>query len=132
MNFSISWPADEHYTSAALENAKQCIGKARCLINFKANNTGGALVYLGIWDALPTGGSNPAATGQDNKLIDIVPVAGPGWYQFSVHGGQDLGNGLWVGAYTTAALAIAGGAPDAGAVMFYKVDFTCAKTIPNG
>lgn len=130
MNYQIFYPADEHYNSAALENAKQLISKVRSLISVKATNAGDNQVWLGIWDAKPDNGSNPAATGTNNQLLDIAPVAGNGWHQMAVPGGNDLRNGLWVGAYTTAALALAGGAPDAGNVMFYRVDFTAPKIIP--
>ena len=132
MNTFIQYPADEKYNSAALENNVQVITAVRSLVSLKATNTSGGVVWLGIWDDKPTAGSNPAATGKTSKkLLDIVPIAAPGWYQYSVMGGSDLRYGCWVGAYSTAALAIAGGAPDAGAVMFYKVDFKASVVLPQ-
>ncbi len=126
---SVSYPADEHYNtpSAAFENPSQAVSKPRCLIDLNITNTSNGLLWLGIWDCVPAGGSNPAATSGDIKLLDVKPIAAYGWYEFSVHGGQDLVNGLWVGAYSTAALARAGGAPDGGAVLMVKCDFTASK-----
>ena len=136
--FSISYPCDESYRTGTvgtipvvLENAVQVIPGVRSLGSLSATNTGYAVVWLAVWDAKPNAGSNPAASGSNNRLLECVPVAAPGWFQFSVHGGTDLRNGLWVGAYSTAALALAGGAPDAGAVMFYKCEFSASKYTPQ-
>jgi len=134
-NYSMSAPADEHYFSAGFENGVQAISHVRSLVNLNITNVSGTpvapnLVWVAIWDAKPNPGSNPAAAGADAKLVDLKPVAGPGWYQFSVHGGQDLRAGLWVGAYSTAALALAGGAPDAGNVLFVRADYNAPKYLP--
>ncbi|MDE2102334.1 MAG: hypothetical protein KGL39_34125 [Patescibacteria group bacterium] len=129
-NYNTFYPADEHYSSAAFENAKQLIGTVRSLVNFKATNTGAAIVWLALWDDKPV--TNPATDGNnDHVLLDLVPLSTPGAFQTSTPHGQDLRLGLWVGAYTTAALALAGGAPDAGNVMFYRADYSAAKVLPQ-
>jgi hypothetical protein len=129
--FSISYPADEKYNSTALENNVSAIKKVRSLVSLNVTNTSNGVVWLAIWDCLLTGANtNPTAQGS-GKLLDIKPIAGPGWYQYSVHGGSDLKYGLWVALYSTAALALAGGNGDAGNVGFFKVDYTAAKTTPE-
>lgn len=199
-NFSVSYPADEHYPpngfEQALGNATQLIHGRRSLVNFMAINTSANVVWLAAWDdktgIVPLGakydangnylvrgpiaeggwnwvitqGSNDltpapgivaanfanlALTGLpntfvtltvvkqnadgpnvlgENRLLELIPIAGPGWYQSSVHGGTDLINGLWVGTYSTAALAIAAGVPDVGAVMYYRADYNAPKVLP--
>lgn len=136
--YSISYPYDESYHTGTVgvlpvppENAVQIITGVRSLGSLSATNTGGAVVWFAVWDAKPNANSNPAATGQNSRLLELKPIAAPGWFQFSVHGGTDLRNGLWVGAYTTAALALAGGAPDAGNVMWYKCEFGASKVLPQ-
>ncbi len=129
--FSIGYPSDEKYNSAALENNVSAIKKVRNLQNLDCTNTSGGVLWLAVWDCLLTGANtNPAAQGA-GKLLTIKPVAGPGWYQYSIHGGVDLKYGLWVALYSTAALALAGGVGDAGNVGFFQVNFMAAKVTPE-
>lgn len=129
---SYSYVYDEVYRSVALENAVQVIPGVRNLGSFAVCNTSGAVLWLALWDAAP---GNPAAGPgpllNDNRPIELVPVAGPGWFQVSVHGGTDLINGLWAGLYSTAALALAGNMPDGGAVAWYKCEFRASTVIPQ-
>lgn len=135
-NYSVSYPADEHYPpessiqTLSIRNATQIFTGARSMVNLYAANTGAGLVWLGVWDDNPIGSPSTGARA-DHRLITLAPVAGPGWFQFSVHGGTDVQFGLWVGAYSTAALALAGGDPDAGDVMFYKADWNASKVLPQ-
>ena len=67
-----------------------------------------------------------------NHHLDLAPLpATGGWFQYSVHAGQELQNGLWVGIYSTAALALAGGTPDGGNNMFVKADWGRPKYLPK-
>ena len=148
LKFSRSWGADERYRSTALENGVQVVPATRTLVALSINNTlvDGVVRWLGIWDVLVPhgvpGGNNPAGsgpTGAGNNpaavssavLLDVTPIASPGWESLEIHGGDQLIKGLWVGLYSTAALAAAGGDPDAGAVLFVKGDWTASKYLPQ-
>lgn len=114
--FSISYPADEHYTTPsaagvpAYENAKQVIAKKRRLVNLYAFNNSGAAVYLAMQDS--------ANAGVDNGRIIVYPIGAGSFVSVAIHGGKRFENGIYLQAFTTAALGVA-----AGAVMFYDVDY---------
>lgn len=129
-NFNALYPADEHYFSAAFENGVKAITGVRSLVNVNVTNVGDAPVWLAVWDAAPAAGSNPAAAAE-KTLVDLKPLPNLDWYQFSVPNGHDLRHGLWIGAYSTAALARAGGAPDAGNVLWLRADWSASKVLPQ-
>jgi hypothetical protein len=116
--WSISYPADEHYKSVALENGVQVVAHPRKVVNIYALNTGGATVYLVVLDKTVGPGALAAA-----NPGTIYPILAASYVAVGTHGGDQFKNGLYLGAYSTAALAIAGGAPDAGNVMLYKADW---------
>lgn len=131
MRYSTSYPADEHYHSAALENGVQltnqagAVVKGRCLVGLYVTNAAAATVYLLVSD------DHAGPHGLAVNRGTVYPIAAePGDLAVSLHGGEEFAKGIYLGAYTTKALAIAGGAPDAGAVLLIKADFTAGKYIP--
>lgn len=120
------FPADEHHLSAALENGVQVIDKPRSLVNLYVQNSSGATIYLLVSDdaAGPHGIGTKAGT--------VYPIAAaPGYVAVTTAGGDQFKNGIYLGAYTTLALAIAGGAPDAGNVLLIKADYTASRNYPQ-
>jgi hypothetical protein len=137
---SYSYPWDEIYRTGsrgtfpvAPENAKQLIPGPRSLGSFAVTNVGNNLVWVAYWDTLTTGPNpTPASIAlSDSYLLNVIPVPAPGYYQASVHAGTDLIYGLWAGAYSTQALALAGGVPDAGNVLWYKVEYGGTRILPQ-
>lgn len=123
--YSISSPADQHYHSAALENGVQVAAKALSLVGLYVTNDGGGTVWVLVSD--DAGGPHGLAA----RTGTIYPCAAlPGDLAISLHGGEEFRNGLYVGAYSTKALAILGGAPDAGNVLLIKADYTAPKYTP--
>jgi hypothetical protein len=124
--YSISYPADEHYKSAAAENGVQVIAKPRNLVNLYVLNVSAATVYLLVSD--DAAGPHGLAV---NKGTLYPILAAPGYVAIATHGGDQFYKGIYIGAYSTAALALAGGAPDGGASLLIKADFTASKIFPQ-
>jgi len=129
--FSISWPADQKYQSKALANGVQITDgnnvtqKACSLIYLYITNAAAATVYVLVSDDV----AGPHGLGA--KAGTIYPVAAePGDVAVAQHGGEEFTNGVYIGAYTTKALAIAGGAPNAGNVLLIKAGWTAPKLTP--
>ena len=115
--FSVGVPCDEHYRSKALENGVQAVAHPRKIGQIYALNGGGATVYLLVSD------DDAGPHGTAAKTGTIYPIEAGNYEAIATHGGDQMEYGLYLGAYSTVALAVAGGAPDAGNVMFYKVDY---------
>jgi hypothetical protein len=129
--FLISYPADDGYQSEALENGVQLIKRngdalgACSLVSLYVTNAAAATVYLLVSD--DAAGPHGLATNKGT----IYPIAAePGDVAIAQYGGEEFRYGIYVGAYTTKALAIAGGAPDAGNVLLIKAGFTGPKFTP--
>lgn len=124
---SQTYPFDQEYISSAFENAVTCFSKAQALGDIYVFNSGGGTIYVLVQDSAD-GRHAPSAIYKSR----IYPIA-PGGYVFRAwHGrGRDFANGLFVGAYSTAALAAAAGvAPDAGAVLWVEANYGRGR-IPN-
>lgn len=123
---SQSYPFDQEYVSNAHENAVTCFAKAQGLGDIYIFNDGGAAVYVLVQDSAD-GNHAPSALHKSR----IYPVSSGGYVFRSWHGrGRDFALGLYVGAYSTAALAEAGGAPDAGNVLWIEANYGRGR-IPN-
>ena len=121
---SQSYPFDQEYISTAFENAVQAFSKAQGLGDVYLFAT--QPVYVLVLDS----GNGPHAPSVANKGR-IYPVPANGYVFRSWHGrGRDFAKGLWIGAYTTANLAAAGGAPDAGNVLWVEANYGRGR-IPN-
>jgi hypothetical protein len=123
MLWSISFPGDQHYKSTAFENGKQVFAKAYALINLYVFST--AAGYIMVLDN-PAGPAAPSAANPGT----IYPVTAGGYISIATHGGDQMKSGLYVGLYSTAALAAAGAAPDGGNVMWIKADWRRGN-LPN-
>lgn len=124
-SYSLSYPADQHYFSKALENAVQVAIKPLSLIGLYITNSSGNTIWVLVSD--DAAGPHGIATNDGT----IYPVAAePGDLAISLHGGQEFRKGLFIGAYLTKADAIAGGAPNAGNVLLIKADYTGPKYTP--
>ena len=128
---SQGYPFDQEYISGAFENAVQCFAKAQGLGDIYVLATASCFVL--VLDSA----DGPHAPSGANKgriyPIALAPVpAIQGGYVFrSWHGrGRDFAKGLWVGAYSTAALAAAGGAPDLGNILWIEANYGRGR-IPN-
>lgn len=114
--FSISFPADQHYTSPSTgfvptyENGKLIQGSKLRLVNLYAFNSSNTTVYLAVADSV-----------DGTTIANAVPYPiGPGSFvSISIHGGDRYEKGLYLKAFTDTGLSAA-----AGNVMFYKVDWT--------
>lgn len=129
MNQIQTYPLDREYISAALENGVQCFAQAQALGDLYVFNGGGADVFVLVQD----NAAGPGAPGATRKSR-IYPVAAGGYVFRSWAGkGRDFGKGLYVGAYSTAALAAAGGAPDAGNVLWVEANYGRGRlgTVPT-
>ena len=121
---SQSYPFDQEDISQAFENAVQCFTKAQGLGDIYLLAT--ANVFVLVQDSA----DGPHAPGAVNKGR-IYPIAANNYMFRSWHGrGRDFAKGLWVGAYSTAALAAAGGAPDAGNVLWVEANYGRGR-LPN-
>jgi hypothetical protein len=118
--FSISYPADQHYRSTAFENGVQVFTTPQKLVNLYAFTTSAAQVYLLVSDDA----AGPHAPSATYPAIIYPIAAGGGYVAIGTHGGDQFKNGLYVGVYSTAALAAAAAAPDGGGVCWLKVDWT--------
>jgi hypothetical protein len=78
------------------------------------------MVYLLVSDD----GAGPHVPSAANPATIYPIAAGGGYVSIGTHGGDQYQNGLYVAAYSTAALAAAAGAPDAGAMLWIKADWT--------
>ena len=123
--YSLSYPATLHYKSVALENGVQVRAKPLSLVGLYVTNDSANAVWLLVSD--DAAGPHGLAA----KPGVVYPIAAvPGDLAIALHGGEEFASGLWIGAYSTKALAIAGGAPDAGNVLLLKVDYDASKYTP--
>lgn len=121
---SQSYPFDQEYISAAFENAVQCFSKAQGLGDIYV------LATAQVWVLVQDSNNGPHAPSNVNKGR-IYPIPAGNYIFRSWHGrGRDFALGLYVGAYSTAALAAAGGAPDAGNVLWIEANYGRGR-IPN-
>ena len=124
MLWSIPYPADQHYYSVAAENNVQVFVIPNRLVSVYVLNVSAAEIYVVVSDTA----AGPAAPVAGNITMYAIYPCGTagadGYVAISTHGGDQLKNGLYVAAYTTAAKALAGGAPDAGNVLVIKADWT--------
>lgn len=115
---SVSFPFDEHYVSSAQENNKQLKAQPRALGTLYVQASANCFLVL------QDNAAGPGAPGVDQTTrIYPVELAAPlnvGWFSMTWHGGIDFQNGIYLAAYTTLALAIAGGAPDAGNILWIE------------
>ena len=114
--WSVSFPGDQHYKSIVLENGKQVFAKAYALINLYVFST--AAGYIVVLDNA-AGPAAPTAV----KPGMVYPVTAGGYVAIANHGGDQHRSGLYIGGYSTAALALAGGAPDLGNTLLIKADW---------
>jgi hypothetical protein len=127
---SQSYPNDQHYLSAALENAVTVFAKAQSLGDIYIISSAAAIVYVLVMDSAD-GNHAQSAAGHPSRIYPVEPASAGAFLFRSWHGtGQDFAKGLYVGAYSTLALAIAGGAPDAGAVLEIEANYRRGR-IPN-
>ena len=127
---SQSYPNDKHYLSAALENAVQVFAKAYSLGDIYIMSGAAALVYVLVMDS-SDGNHAQSVAGHPSRIYPVEPASAGAFLFRSWHGvGQDFSKGLYVGAYSTLALAIAGGAPDAGAVLEIEANYRRGR-VPN-
>jgi hypothetical protein len=128
---SFSWPADQTYRSQALENGVQIkdgngnVQKACSLVYLYVVNGGAAAIYLLVSDDAAGPHAINVKPGRCHPM-----TAAPNDFGWSQHGGEEYRNGIYVAAYTTLVLAIAGGAPDAGNVLLISAGWTAPKITP--
>lgn len=115
---SISYTFDEHYISSALENNKQLTAVPKALGDLYVMANANCFLVL-LDNAAGPGAPAPTATMRPYPIIIGAPL-NVGWFSKNWHGGLDFRNGIYVAAYSTQALAIAGGAPDAGNVLWIE------------
>lgn len=119
--WSISYPADKHYKSTAYENAMQVFATPEKLVNLYVFANAAQELYLLVLDS--NDGVHAPAAANPGTVYPVGGAGQDGYVAIGTHGGDQFKKGLWVGAYTTAALAVAGGAPDAGNVLWIKADW---------
>jgi len=116
--FSISYPADEHYTTPQAagvpqyENGKQFIAQKRRLVNFYGYNSSGAAVVVAIIDTAD--GTNIQA----GDIVRVFPVPAGLFVSIGQHAGKRMERGIFAKAFTDATLAT-----PAGNVMLWDVDW---------
>jgi hypothetical protein len=121
---SISYPFDQHYLSSAFENAKQVFAKPYAVGDLYVFSK--AACFVQVLDSKD--GVHAPSTTYPGR---VYPIAAGGYVFRSWHGdGYQFKNGLWVGAYSTADLAVAGGAPDSGNVIWIETNYRRGR-LPN-
>lgn len=109
--------ADENYLTPsvagvpAYENAKQVITSKRRLVSLYAFNSSGDTVYVAVADS--------AAAMTAATRVRVYPVESGGFASVGVQGALRFENGIYVKAFTEAALTNA-----AGNVMLWDVNYT--------
>ena|ERR1700761_7890426 len=124
---SLSYTFDEEHTSNALENAVQLIAAPKALGSIFVQSDVNCELLILDWDG--TAG-HPVGKGKLYPILVAAPL-NVGYISQTWHGGVDFRYGIWVGGYSTFALALAGlaaaqagpaapNAPDLGNVLLIE------------
>lgn len=124
---SLSYTFDEEHISNALENSVQLIAAPKALGSLFVQSDSNCVVLVLDWAGV---GGGPVRKGMLYPILVAAPL-NDGWFSNSWHGGVDFKYGIWMGAYSTLALALAAlaaaqagpaapTAPDLGNVLFIE------------
>lgn len=110
---SIAYPFDQDYTSQSLENGIQLTTIPMALGDLYVLST--AAGFILVQDSA-TGPVPPPSQHRSR----IYPIAAGGYIDRSWHGGANMRYGVYIGAYSTVALALVADAPDLGNVLLIE------------